>query len=179
MDDLLPAKVEFGAQLRKYREKVELTQDEFAELHNTGGSFINLVENGKTAVSIDLLEAYASTFGVRYYQMGNPKFRLPSLNKMPDELHKYLKKVKRKRKDRRNQPRQPLADYLDKIIVTDYLKTPRTGAMIAAKIKEAYDVGTTSGKVTALLTRHPRNQQVKRVDRPEGAKGGGNWYQLI
>jgi len=74
---------------------------------------------------------------------------------------------------------QTLADYLDKVIATDFLKAPKTGAMIATYIKEQYDVNTTSGKITALLTRHPRNKRVKLADRPEGAKGVGNWYQLV
>jgi len=179
MEISVSAKIVFGAQLKKYRVKAGLTQGEFADLHNTGGPFINLVENGKTAVSIDLLEAYAATFGVEYYEMGNPKYRIPSLRRMPEALHEYIAQVKEARKARKLEPGLKITAYLDPIIDSGFLKTPKTARMIAEEIERLYDVTIPPGRITAELTKPPRNEKVKIVDRPEGRTEPGNWYQRV
>ena len=100
----LSAKITFGQQLRLYRERAGLTQEEFADLHKTDKSFITKVENGKTAVGIDLIEAYAKTFGVEYYELGNPNFKIPALSRMPTALRQYIAKVKEDRNARKQEP---------------------------------------------------------------------------
>ena len=169
----------FGAQLRLYREKVGLTQAEFANLHKTDKSFITKVENGKVAIGIDLMDAYAASFGIAYYEMGNPHFRIPPLRRMPAALHEYLAAIKAERKSRKLAPGLKITLYLDPVIDSDFLQTPQTARMIADEIKQRFNVTIPPGRITAELTRAPRNEKVKRVSQALDGTAARNWYQLV
>lgn len=175
----LSAKITFGQQLRLYRERAGLTQEEFADFHKTDKSFITKVENGKTAVGIDLMEAYAETFGVEYYEMGNPNFKIPALSKMPAALHQYIAKVKEERNARKQEPGLKITVYLDPIIASNFLAMPKTARMIAEEIEKTSQVVIPPGRITSELTKAPRNKKVKVVPKPVGRAESGYWYQLI
>ena len=122
---------------------------------------------------------YKAFLGVRYYQMGNPKHRIPSLRRMPEALHEYIAQVKEARKARKQQEGLKITVYLDPIIDSGFLKAPKTARMIAAEIARLYGVTIPPGRITAELTKAPRNGKVKVVDRPEGRTEPGNWYQRV
>src|SRR5690606_6939216 len=156
--------------------KIGITQEEFAAIHKTDRSFIAKVENGKTAISIDLMEAYSGSFGVEYYEMGNPKFRIPTLSKMPAALRQYIAEVKEARKARKLKPVLTITTSPAPILDSDFLQTPQTARMIADETERISTVSIPPGRVTAERTKPPRNEKVKIVDRPADRTELGNWY---
>lgn len=172
-------KTQFGKQLRIYRESAGLTQQEYAQLLKSNQGYIGSLESGNKNVQIETMQHHAAVFGVMFYELANPKNPIPTLEQMPKKLQRYVAQVLKARETKRTQPRQSLAEHLDKLLAGNFLATPRTAANIAAEIKKVYGVTTTSGKVTTLLTKHPRNATVKVVGQPKGRTGSGNWYQLV
>ncbi|SEM31738.1 DNA-binding transcriptional regulator, XRE-family HTH domain [bacterium A37T11] len=171
-------KVQFGERLKLYRESIELTQNEYAKMISSEQSTITDIELGKHNTGIEMIERIAKSFGVTYYEFGNPNFRIPPLKKMPKALQDYLIQVKQDRKIRKKQPRIKLAPYLDNLLGTKFLKTPHTAAEIAIAIKKAEGVIAEPGKITALLTKHPRNKIVRTIPGEEWG-GGMNKYVLV
>lgn len=51
--------------------------------------------------------------------------------------------------------------------------------MIAEEIERISSIAIPPGRITAELTKAPRNEKVKVVDRPEGRTEPGNWYQRV
>ncbi|SEN07439.1 Transcriptional regulator, contains XRE-family HTH domain [bacterium A37T11] len=176
VEDNLNISSHFGKQLRRFREYTGLTQQQYADYLDLTFTHINNVELGKSSVTIKSMAIISDSFGVAYFNFANPNFPIPPLEKMPAALRKYIKEVKKEKIEKKKQPRVILAPYLDKVLASDLLKTPRSAAEIAAAIEKAECTRIDPAKITGLLSIHPRNKLV-RVIPPE--KGRGNLYVLI
>lgn len=168
----------FGAQLKRFRAVTGLTQKEFSAFTGTTDSYLGKVERGIINIGADNMEMYASTFGVKFYELANPNFPVPKLEEMPNTLQEYVYSIRNIRKSGSKMPALKITKYLDPIIESDFLTTPRTAKMIAEEIKMKVDVTIPPGRITSELTKAPRNAKVKVVSRPANRKEPGNWYQL-
>ena len=77
----------FGTQLRKYRNKTGLTQEEFAKIFGLTQPTIGAVEAGAN-IGIDRMELFASVFNVSYFELANPKNPIPELADMSEVVKK-------------------------------------------------------------------------------------------
>lgn len=93
-------KKEFGKQLAKYRKVTGLTQEEYAKLKGTASSYISKLENGEVNIQVDSMKEHAATFGVTYYQIGNPDFPVPSLKEMPIEIQNASEEARQAREEK-------------------------------------------------------------------------------
>lgn len=159
------ARIQFGEQLEKYIKASELSQEEFAVYMETGPAYIRSVIKGGVSVGIDIIEKYAVFFGVQCFEMLNPKFPIPSVRRMSPELNQYLKEVILNRKNKKAEPSQKLAPFVDEVLATDFLRTAKTAREFAEHIKDK--VVTTAGKISTLLTYTKRNEIVRTISATE------------
>jgi transcriptional regulator with XRE-family HTH domain len=55
----------FGRSIRLEREKLRLSQEDFAELANVHRTYVSSVELGKVSVGIEVANAFASALGLK------------------------------------------------------------------------------------------------------------------
>lgn len=59
----------FGQAIRQERERLELSQEEFAERANVHRTYISSIELGKVSMGIEIAQALASALGVRLSEL--------------------------------------------------------------------------------------------------------------
>ena len=63
------SRITFGRAIRKEREKLGLSQEEFAERADVHRTYISSVELGKVSVGIEIAQALASALGMRLSEL--------------------------------------------------------------------------------------------------------------
>lgn len=58
-----------GQNIKRYRQKANLSQEKLAEMCECCGSFIGKIENGKSLPSLDMLSKIAASLGVSAEQL--------------------------------------------------------------------------------------------------------------
>jgi len=138
-------KIIFGKRLRGFRVAAGLSQRDFADFMNTGNNYISELENGLANPSFELLICYAAFFGVKYYQLGDPDFPIPSLDQLPaSTLRKITELEKAKQaaaakilKEKAEQKEKGLpgrAAQLHALINKGFFKQPKTARQVFAKL---------------------------------------------
>src|SRR5690554_5610534 len=97
-------------QLKKYREATGLTQKQYAAYHGYQQASVGVLEEGNKNTDIETIQQHAEAFGVMFYELCDPNFPIPSLEKMPLKLQRYVNKVENEELDRKSLPRQALSD---------------------------------------------------------------------
>jgi transcriptional regulator with XRE-family HTH domain len=59
----------FGQAIRLERERLELSQEEFAERANVHRTYISSIELGKVSMGIEIAQALAAALGVRLSEL--------------------------------------------------------------------------------------------------------------
>jgi transcriptional regulator with XRE-family HTH domain len=162
-------KKEFGKQLAKYRKVTGLTQEEYAKHKGTASSYISKLERGEVNIQVDSMKEHASTFGVTYYQMGNPNYPVPSLKEMPIEIQRASEesrqaregrvKEKAEQKSRGGVARLWSAKKIHELLGKGFFKEARTSKKVFLKLnptitdkEEIKEYSAEIGKITASLS---------------------------
>lgn len=165
----------FGSRLLACREITGLTQEEYGTyIGNITYNHIYNIEKGRHSVGLETIHNVARSFGLEAYEMLNPNFSLPSVTKMPKALRDYIQAALIKREEKKNEPRQKLARYVDTVLASDFLHTPKTAEEFAKHIKGK--VETSPGKITTLLTKTKRKEIVQTIS---GKEWGGNANKYV
>ncbi len=151
---------EYGQRIRAFRKTAELSQKELATFTEVHQPYIAAIENGDVNIGIKIQETIGQTFGVRYYQLADPEFPIPSKEILRDNIRRYLIS---KQIDPAwlNEETPNLSHYVDRILNSDFLDKPRTAKAIAQEIATKYRVNASAARVTDILSRNPRRQQVQ------------------
>lgn len=59
----------FGLNIKKYRKKLNLTQEELAEKTNLHRTYISTLERGKRSISLNNIEKIAKALNVKEYEL--------------------------------------------------------------------------------------------------------------
>ncbi len=59
----------FGQAIRQERERLELSQEEFAERANVHRTYISSIELGKVSIGIEVAQALATALGLRLSEL--------------------------------------------------------------------------------------------------------------
>ncbi|SEM85720.1 Transcriptional regulator, contains XRE-family HTH domain [bacterium A37T11] len=167
-------RIQFGKQLKKYRILYKLSQLKLAEAIGTDNSYIAKVEEGKLNVGIDNLHKFAHFFDVKYYELANPYFPLPSGKVIPTSIRDLLERTKKYKADRPKQPRIKLSPFLDELLKSNFLKKPRTLAEITEKLSDKVIVP--QSRIAVLLGKHPRNKLIRVIP---GEEWGGRVNKFV
>ncbi|WPU95748.1 hypothetical protein SNE25_09480 [Mucilaginibacter sabulilitoris] len=132
--------------------------------------------DGKKGMVLITAEKIGRVFGLTYYEFGNPKYPLPAFNELPEST-KVLIAERKKVGAPRKFVDHGLADALDKILNSHFLKEPHTAKEIFAQMPMAVrDLVRNAARISDLLNREPRSLLVIKFK----IKGSREYsYQLI
>jgi transcriptional regulator with XRE-family HTH domain len=169
------ARIEFGRQLKAYREAAGISQGALAKALMKQQPYIVNIEKGETGIGIDKMEEISSFFGMKYYDFANPKFPIPPKAELRENMRKYLilHQIDPSYLDNENAPKY--AKKLDLYLATGKLNEQKSSYEIAKEYQEMFDEHIEPSKVTDILTKAPRNEKIE-VTKP--ATGRGNLYKL-
>jgi len=168
------ARNEFSEQLKAYRRTAGVSQGNLAKYLGKQQPYIVSIEKGDHGIGIDIMNEISTCFGVKYYEMANPRFAIPSKKQLHKSIREYVKStgIDTSYLDRVT---PNYARNMDKYLVTELLIKPKTAMEICADYIDMFDETILPSKVTDILTRPPRNKKVI-VIKPD--QGRGNRYQL-
>jgi hypothetical protein len=172
----LDVSIEFGDQLIKYLRHFGLIEADIARLVKSNTDDIREILDGQKGVVLKTAEKISNAFGLRYFELGNPKFPLPKIKQLPEETQDAIKYRKEKGTAQivRNYDND-IAGNLDRIIYeTDLLHQPVTAEEIRLHFPEDIRDTIKATRITDLLKKSGRDQLVIQVDK----KGREHLFQL-
>lgn len=168
--------------LKAYRERYGLTQEVVERLAKLKKGLYSRIESEQQSPRTAEIEAISNVYGLEGYQMSNPKYRMPSIKKLPNETQKAILEIKKKKtQTRTNQNKIDLGKEIDILINTGKLDKPITAKKLFDFLPEPVKtaIKNDATKITDILTRSPKNKVIQKVSKPKGETAAGNWYQKI
>lgn len=178
----------FGKQLQKYRQEVGLTQEEYGKIHGVGQRYIASMELGKRDFQLNTMQKHASTFGVNYFQLGDPDFPIPRLDQMPTAIRRAAEKAAKKRekalveKEAKRESGGKIykvgtAAELHKLIAEGFFDVPRTSREAYLKLNPKIDEKELTeydrieiGKITGTLSKGKFTKLLDKLVPTDGNK---------
>lgn len=77
--------IEYADILERYMRKFGLETIDIAFLAIVNKKTIDAILNKTGGIELDSLEAISQIFGLRYFQLGNPGFKMPSFDSLPEK----------------------------------------------------------------------------------------------
>jgi len=168
----MEAKVEFGIRFKLYRQASGLTQEEYADAYLNGNkSYVSQLERGQIDIQVNSMDQHAKHFGVRYFQLANPDFPVPTLAEMPAPIRRTAAKAAKEREkaeaDRQAKREAGKGVYktgtaagLHTLITSGFFKTPRTSREVYLKLNPGVegkaltsDQSKAIGQITGTLSK--------------------------
>lgn len=178
-------KGEFGRQLQRYRQAVGLTQQDFADLMETGKSYISQLENGAMNPSLEIMVKYAHFFGVRFFQLADARFPEPPFEKLPAASRKLITQIKKQQQTVKSKQEQQKAlskeeglpgraKRLHALVEAGFFKKPKTAKEVFSRLfpkvkKEDFPSHATEQNL--ILTTLSKGRFLKLLDKLEPAPG--------
>nr|WP_068892565.1 hypothetical protein [Pedobacter panaciterrae] len=176
-EEILDVSIEFGKQLLKYLKHFGLIEADLARLIKSNTDDIKEILEGKKGVVLKSAERISNVFGLRYFEFGNPKFKLPNIKDLPDQTRDLILNRKEKGVTQINRNYGiDLAGNLDKILNSTFLSTPHTAEEIWAQLPEEVRSKVEPRRVTDLLGKSPRNFMIEKIP---PASGGGRKSRYV
>ena len=83
-------KDQFATQLKAYRNKLGISQEDLAEAVDKQQPYIANIENSDIGIGIENMAEISACFGVKYYELANPSFPIPSKAELQKNMTGYL-----------------------------------------------------------------------------------------
>ncbi|NBO22803.1 XRE family transcriptional regulator [bacterium] len=85
--------MEIGEQLKKLREKLNISQDRFGKRIGVTGKTVSAYETGKIIPSLDILKKISEEYNVTFFRKNNREIerRIDDIQKSLHELQKLFK----------------------------------------------------------------------------------------
>lgn len=81
---------EFAKILRRYMKKFSLEAIDIAYLANSIKRTISSILDNKGSLQLETAEAIAQSFGLRYFEFGNPNHPIPSFDSLPEKTKQRI-----------------------------------------------------------------------------------------
>lgn len=96
-EKIIDVSAEFGSQLRKYLNHFGLIDADIARLIRSNTDAIDEILAGKKGIVLRTAEKISwAVFGIRYFELGNPRFPLPKEKDLPPETQEAITERKKK-----------------------------------------------------------------------------------
>lgn len=172
---------EYALILAKYLKKFKLESVDIAYLINNTRTTIDGLLKGEKTVVLNTLEQIAQCFGLRYFEFGNPKNPIPSLQDLPKKTQDRIEYRKREglsqktthtKRDINAQIRYVLTQYKlnDKFLIEDVQKAILKEFQIKYHISEIMDRIRKSFSPYLLKTEEKFVEKVGRGAKPNYMK---------
>lgn len=152
---------------KNYRKHFGLSQEDVAELMNIKQNAYSAMETGRGDIDLEKADKIAKVYGLRYFQMGDPKQRVPSIENLPSKTKKRaLERQAEGKKSRNDELQLPIK-------VTDILnsgKLPQkfTSADVWELLPEEIKKKVKAIRITDLFNKG----QLKNIVEETGEKRG-------
>jgi hypothetical protein len=177
-EEILDVSIEFGKQLLKYLTHFGLIEADLARLIKFNTDDIKEILEGKKGVVLKSAERISNVFGLRYFELGNPKFEIPKVKDLPKQTTDLILNRKEKGVPQVNRNYGiDLAGNLDIILNSGFLNTPHTAEEIWAQLPEEVRNKVEPRRITDLLGKSPRNSMIEKIPASAG-EGKKNRYIL-
>ncbi|SHH03431.1 helix-turn-helix domain-containing protein [Pedobacter caeni] len=174
-EKLRNARREYAEQLKAYRKKVNISQEDFALALEIYQPYIASIEGGSLSIGLDKQEDIATCFGVKYYQLADPEFPIPSREELWKSIEAYVKAAGIEVGYMQNKA-PGLASYMDELLQSDFFEEWKLINEIVAELKERFGLEVVSTRVSDILHQRPRRLLVEVKKAP---KGNFNLYRLM
>lgn len=157
-------RVEYAGRLKAYRKKANISQEAFATAIAVYQPYIASVEAGGLSIGIDKQEEIASCFGVRYYQLGDPDFPIPSREALWGSIEAYVKAAGIEIGYLKSKT-PGLAGFMDELLQSDFFLEWRLVTEVVAELMDRFGLEVVPMRVSDILNQKPRNLliEVKKV----------------
>ncbi len=152
---------------------------------DTGSSYISKLEKGLTNLSLEMMIRYAGFFGVKHYELSNPRLPAPTFDQLPATTRKAITKVRAQQQKEKNNLEKTKAvnkadgvpgraKQLHSLVASGYFKRFRTAKDIFIKLnpgvskKELNTFAEEIGKITTTLS---QGKFPRLLDKLEPAPG--------
>lgn len=170
---------EFAKILKKYMKKFSLDPIDIAFLSKVNKKTIDAVLAGTGGIELDSVDEISLIFGLRYFELGNPAFAMPSSDSLPDATKARI--ALRKKEGPHEETSYDRRRLNEKIIIVlaEYNKDDEFLAEhIVTKLFETFKEKVRTSEVTTRLSNSLNEYaiQTKRKDESKKGKGRRPYY---
>lgn len=173
---LFSASAQFGEQIKTYLKRFKLYPEDIAYALKTNAESIVKIINGDKSVYLETVEKIADIFGVKYYQMADPEFPLPSKKNLPENTKTLIEERKASGEPKKYGDHD-LNQELDKIFRGNFLEIPRTTTEIANELPRSIpSTVRTASRVSDAIKKGTWEGLIAKLPKPDGER---QRYQLV
>lgn len=163
------AKQEYAERLKAFRKKAEVSQENLAKAIAVHQPYIAAIESGSLSIGIDKQEEIASFFGVKYYNLADPEYPLPSKQELRESIINYVKSANIET-GYLDDETPGFSKHIDELLQTDFLANFKTAKEIAQECLERYDLKIAATRVSDILSRAARKKLLEISKPSTGSK---------
>lgn len=161
---------EYASILERYMKEFGLETLDIAFLASVNKKTIDAVLNRAGGIELDSLEAISQIFGLRYFQFGNPDFKLTSFDSLPEKTKTRIVFRKKEGTHKRTTYDQRLLNEKITIVLTKYDKGDEfLSVHIANQLFETFKEKVTTSEVGKRLV-NSLNEYVFQTKKKYGGK---------
>jgi len=174
---IIDVSVEFGNQLKSYLKHFGLIEADVARLIRSNTDAIDEILVGEKGIVLKTAEKIAwIVFGIRYFELGNPKFPIPKKKDLPLETQEAI--VERKKKgvpeiNRNTDLNLPL--HVNNVLKSGRLKREFTSSDVLGLLPDNIKEQIPSIRVTDLFK---KGELRDKVEDTGGKRGREKLYRL-
>lgn len=174
---------EFSKILNKYMKKFSLEAIDIAFLANSNKRTIFSVLDNLGSLQLETAEAISKSFGLRYYEFGNPKYPIPSFNSLPEKTKQRV--IYRKKEGPAKEITYTSSEInisISKVLATLKVGDEFLAEEIANTIKEKYHLTYSVSEIINRFNNSFKGSVEKTNRKDESRKGRGPkpvYYKLV
>ncbi|WP_316762064.1 hypothetical protein [Pedobacter aquatilis] len=174
---------EFGEILKKYMEEFSLEAVDIAYLGKSVKRTVTLILENKGSLKLETADAISRSFGLRYYEFGNPNYPIPSLRSLPERTRQRI--AHRSKEGRAVEKtyssrdiNQQIENVLSKYKIGDEFLAEQVAIQISKKFGQTYSVSEIINRFNKSFKKYIKKTNRKDVSR-EGRGRKPEFYVLI
>lgn len=150
--------------IKEYRLEFNLTQESVETLAELKPLQYSRIESGKQNPGLDDLENISGVYGLKGYELLNPKQKKPTYKNLPQGTKDLIDKLKEEGISPKHQFKKiELGKHLDKLIEEGLLNKPISAKSIFEKLPPEVQIAIKEPrKITDLFNRPPRNGYIQK-----------------
>lgn len=170
---------EYANILEKYMRRFGLEPLDIAFLAKVNKKTIDAVLARTGGIELDTLEAISQVLGLRYFQFGDPNFKMPSFNSLPEKTKARVAFRKKEGPHREKTYDQPLLNEKITVILAKYSKgdeflTQHIVTQVFEEFKEKVSTSEIGKRLVNSLNEYVL--QTKKTYENKGKKGRKPYY---
>ncbi len=153
--------------IKKYRKHFKLSQEDVAEFMGIKQNAYSAIETGRGDIDLDKADNVASVYGLRHFQMLDPKQKTPRIDDLPARTKKRVLERKAEGKKLRNDELE-LPKHIVDVFKSGKLLEEFTSSDVWGLLPEDIKEQIKSIRITDLFKKGELKDKVEDTDRKRG-----------